>query len=81
MTFTHTDGDSFSATSTYDDNGLYRAQYIPTKSGDYTVNVKILNRAIPCVADDCLLYDIVGSPFNLVVRPGEISSLNSYTTV
>lgn len=25
--------------------------------------------------------DISGSPYDLVVRPGEISSLNSYTTV
>ena len=42
---------------------------MPTISGNYTVHVKLLG------------IDITGSPYNLVVRPGEISSLNSYTGV
>lgn len=42
---------------------------MPTIAGDYTVNVKLLDE------------DISGSPYDLVVLPGEIGSLNSYTTV
>jgi hypothetical protein len=42
---------------------------VPTIAGDYTVNVKLLEE------------DILGSPYELVVIPGEIGSLNSYTTV
>ena len=42
---------------------------MPTIAGEYEVHIKLLD------------VDISGSPYNLVVLPGEISSLNSRTTI
>lgn len=67
MTFTGL-GD-FSVWGIYQENGLYQAKYVPTIAGVYQVNVKLLG------------VDISGSPYNIVVLPGEISSLNSHTTI
>lgn len=53
----------------YEADGLYRAQYVPKVAGDYTVHVTLLG------------VDVSGSPYNIVVLPGEISSLDSYTTI
>lgn len=42
---------------------------MPTIAGNYTVHVRLLDA------------DISGSSYQLVVLPGEISSLKSYTTI
>jgi hypothetical protein len=42
---------------------------VPEVAGNYVVHVRLNG------------LDIQGSPYNTLVRPGEISSLNSYTTI
>jgi hypothetical protein len=39
------------------------------KAGQYVVNVRLLG------------IDIASSPYSIVVRPGEISAQNTYTTI
>jgi hypothetical protein len=55
----------FQVRAIYQQDGLYEAEYVPFKAGDYQVNVRLLDT------------DISGSPYDIVVLPGEISSLNS----
>lgn len=59
----------FKVKGVYQSNGLYSAQYVAMKAGQYVVNVRLLG------------IDIASSPYSIVVRPGEISAQNTYTTI
>jgi len=69
MQFTGPTGGAFSVAGIYLDKGLYQLQYVPRVAGNYIVHITLLG------------VDIKGSPYNVVVMPGETSSSNSFTTV
>lgn len=86
MIFTHqTDSTgTFYLTATYKANGLYEAHYVPQIAGDYVVNVMLYDDRVDIDSvkgSGPKFTDIVGSPFNLVVTPGEISSALSRTSI
>jgi hypothetical protein len=69
MMFAGPVGGTFYVNAIYQNAGIYQAQYVPEVAGNYVVHVRLNG------------LDIRGSPYNALVRPGEISSLNSYTTI
>lgn len=50
-------------------NGLYYAQYVPQIAGTYSVSIKLLD------------LPIKGSPFTLIVVPGEVAPTNCITSL
>jgi len=69
MQFTGPTGGAFSVTGVYLSNGLYQLQYVPRVAGNYVVHIQLLG------------LDILGSPYNVNVAPGETSASNSFTTI
>ena len=70
--FSGPDGGSsgqFFVTAVYQANGLYLAQFVPQIAGSYTVTVSLIGS------------QILGSPFEAVVYPGEVKSSLCYSSV
>jgi len=57
---------NFYVTATYSRNGMYDAQYVPQRAGVYKVTIMLLGYL---GKED---QQIKGSPFTVVVYPGEI---------
>lgn len=64
-----TGAESLFVEAVYESNGVYQANYVLKKAGQYTVHVKLLG------------VDISGSPYMVTVSPGEVSASQSSTNV